>query len=121
MSNLYKRIAQLCNEQNTNISEMCRLSGAPRGSLTDLKMGRITSLSTETLAKIAEYFGVSVDYLLGNEKAPIKNDEREITKDDLKIALFGGDGEVTDDMWEEAQFAAQLIKERHRRKKGNNG
>ena len=34
------------------------------------------------------------------------------------IALFGGDGEVTDEMWEEAVFAAQLIKERYKRKKG---
>lgn len=70
----------------------------------------------ETLLKLAEYFKVSVDFLLrGKEKAPISEDERNIEQ--AKIALFGGDGEVTNEMWEEAIFAAQLIKDRHKRKK----
>jgi transcriptional regulator with XRE-family HTH domain len=101
---------------------MCRESGAPRGSLTDLKMGRTTNLTTETLSKISTYFGVSIDSILGNEqeKTPTPKDERKVTDKDIKIALFGGDGEVTDEMWEEALFAAQLIKDRHKRKKDNN-
>jgi transcriptional regulator with XRE-family HTH domain len=46
------------------------------------------------------------------------NSESKInSNDDLKLALFGGDSEVTDEMWEEALFAAQLIKERYKRKK----
>lgn len=65
MSELYDRIETLCKERNTTITEMCRASGASRGSLTDLKMGRIASLSTETLSKISNFFGVYVSYLLG--------------------------------------------------------
>ena len=83
-----------------------------------MKSGRKKSLDTTTLMKIADYFEVPVDYLLNGtetEKAPISEDERNINQ--AKIALFGGDGEVTDEMWEEAIFAAQLIKERYRRKK----
>lgn len=67
MSKLYETIVQLCAEKGVNITELCRQSGASRGSLTDLKMGRKASLSAATLSKIAAYFGVSVDYLLGNE------------------------------------------------------
>lgn len=67
MSELYETIVQLCAEKGVNITELCRQSGASRGSLTDLKMGRKASLSAATLSKIAAYFGVSVDYLLGNE------------------------------------------------------
>lgn len=70
MSKLYETIVQLCAEKGVNITELCRQSGASRGSLTDLKMGRKASLSAATLSKIATYFGVSVDYLLGNEKEP---------------------------------------------------
>lgn len=72
----------------------------------------------ETLLKLAEYFEVSVDQLLrGKEKTPTSKGVREPDIDQAKIALFGGDGEVTDEMWEEAVFAAQIIKERYRRKK----
>jgi transcriptional regulator with XRE-family HTH domain len=51
---------------------MCKKSGASRASLTDLKMGRKQSLSADTLSKISTFFGVSIDYLLGNdpEKTP---------------------------------------------------
>lgn len=70
MSKLYEIILGLCSEKGVSITELCRQSGASRGSLTDLKMGRKNSLSAATLSKIAAYFGVSVDYLLGNEEKP---------------------------------------------------
>lgn len=68
MSGLYKRIEAMCKGKGVNITEMCKASGAPRGSLTDLKMGRTTGLSASTLSKIAAYLDVSVDALLGNEE-----------------------------------------------------
>lgn len=67
MSKLFLRIEELCKERGITITELCRESGASRGSLSDLKQGRKQSLSTETLSKIATYFEVSVDYLLGSE------------------------------------------------------
>ena len=67
MSELYETIVRLCAEKGITITELCRQSGASRGSLTDLKMGRKSSLSTGTLSKIAAYFGVSIDYLIGNQ------------------------------------------------------
>lgn len=51
------------------------------------------------------------------EKAPTPKGERKPDVEDLKLALFGGDGEVTDEMWEEALFAAEMIKARYKRKK----
>ena len=67
MSDLYKRIEVLCGDANVTITTMCKEAEVSRASLTDLKMGRKQSLSADTLSKIASYFGVSVDYLLGNE------------------------------------------------------
>ncbi len=69
MSELYDRIALLCQKKGVTITDMCRLSGASRGSLTDLKMGRINTLKAETMKKIADYLKVSVDYLLTGENA----------------------------------------------------
>ena len=39
-------------------------------NLTELKMERIKTLKTDNLTKIAVFFNVSVDYLLGNEEKP---------------------------------------------------
>ena len=76
MSELYSRIDRLCKEHGTNITEMCRESGAPRGSLTDLKMGRTNGLNANTLSKIASYFSVSIDFLLGNEETKKPADQK---------------------------------------------
>lgn len=66
--------------------------------------------SGATLQKIADYFGVSVDYLLGKteqkEKSPSVSDE------EIKFALFGG-GEITDEMWEEVKRYAEFVKQKY--------
>lgn len=73
----------------------------------------------ETLNKIAEYFGVSTDYLLGQEteKAPTPEGERPVSDDDIKFALFGGDGEITDAMYDEVKRFAQMVKLREEAEK----
>ena len=84
MSELYKRIEGLCKERGATITEMCRASGAPRGSLTDLKMGRTNGLNANTLSKIADYFGVSFDHLLGKaERMPYAGDEDLLSAETL--------------------------------------
>lgn len=66
--------------------------------------------SGATLQKIADYFGVSVDYLLGKteqkEKSPSVSDE------EIKFALFGG-GEITDEMWAEVKRYAEFVKQKY--------
>lgn len=69
MSSLYTRIEELCISHGTNITEMCRKSGASRSSLTDLKMGRTNGLNTNTLGKIASFFDVPMDYLLSGNSS----------------------------------------------------
>ena len=68
MNEMYKRIESLCKEKGVNVTQMCRDTDIPRGNLSDLKMNRTVELSTKTLGKIAVYFDVSMDYLLGHEE-----------------------------------------------------
>lgn len=68
MTTLYNRIEALCGRKSITITQMCKDAGVSRASLTDLKMNRKQSLSSTTLSKIASYFGVSVDYLLGHNE-----------------------------------------------------
>lgn len=101
MGEIYKRIESLCAEKKINITVMCREANIPRSALTDYKAGRIKTLSTDKLQKIAEYFSVSVDYLLGNtntKKAPVNPAlEGNIAKDLIekgygKTAMIIGKG-----------------------------
>lgn len=108
---IYERIEELCRKRSVNITQLCRECGIPRATLTDFKMGRIKTLSASVLSKIAEYFSVSVDYIYGGRSSS-PADETE-----LKAALFGGETEVTDEMWTEVKRYAQYVKEREN---GNN-
>ena len=72
MSKLYETIEQLCKNKGVNITKMCKDAGVSRGSLTDLKMERSAELSTSSMSKLAEYFGVSTDYLLGKDANSVK-------------------------------------------------
>lgn len=64
--------------------------------------------SGETIAKIASYFGVSVDYLLGTKNDPVPKDG--VTDEDIKYALFDGIP-VTDAQYEEVKRFAKYIAE----------
>ena len=119
MSELYKRIEDLCQESGVTVTAMCKESGVSRASLTDLKMGRKQRLSADTLSKIAKYFQVSVDYLLGNTSAASeagKNPEDSslwgISDAQIQFALFGGNDEITEAMYEEVKKFAAFIKQR---------
>lgn len=68
MNRLYDAIYALCVSHGISGGKLCAEIGIQRSLLTDLKMGRKQSLSTETLKKIADYFEVSVDYLLTGEE-----------------------------------------------------
>ncbi len=91
MYNLYETISHLCEDKGIKPGRMCNELGISRGAITDLKAGRKQSLSADTLSKIAAYFGVSVDYLLGNEEKPaVPKDSGldELVKDEL-VGFYG--------------------------------
>ena len=119
MVTLYKNIIALCEQRGIKGGKMCTDLGISKGLLTDLKMGRRTGVSAVTAQKIADYFGVSVGYLLGSEteKAPANDGKRTVSDDDIKFALFGGNGEITDAMFDEVKRFAEMVKLREDSKK----
>lgn len=67
MNILYHQIQQLCTQRSISPGRLCADIGISRGIITDLKAGRKKDLTATTAYKIANYFGVSVEYLLGFE------------------------------------------------------
>lgn len=90
--------------------------GITRQAYSHYEVGR-RKPDYETLLKLAEFFKVSVlDLLEETEKAPTGG-ERSISDDDIKFALFGGDGEITDAMYDEVRSFAAFVKRREEQKK----
>ena len=78
--NIAERIDELLRERGISGSRMSADLGMSRSFMTELRKGRAKSVTAETAARIAEYLGVSVDYLLGKDDAS-KSDapvEREL-------------------------------------------
>ena len=71
MATVYEMIESLCRERGITGSKMC----------DDLGISRST-MNLEKAGKIADYFGVSTDYLLGKatSAALTRKDERDIEK-----------------------------------------
>lgn len=111
MYDLYERIAELCNAKGVSVSRMCLDVGMSKSTLSGIKCGRKKGLSTANAAKVAEYLGVSMEYLLGASEEPNAIDEsRPITDDDLMYALF--DGAATPEQLEEVKRFAAYVKAR---------
>ena len=68
MNNIYENITNLCKEKGITGGKMCVDLGMSKSTLTGLKMGRQKEISADKAQKIAEYFGVSVGYILGKEE-----------------------------------------------------
>ncbi|WP_061415276.1 helix-turn-helix domain-containing protein [Lactococcus sp. DD01] len=62
----YERIKEISKKQNKSINQIERELGLPRNSLHNYKYDRIPSVKRVT--ELARYFGVSIDYLVGEEK-----------------------------------------------------
>lgn len=77
MCTLYNRIIELCKEKGVSGSRMCLDVGISKSTLSDIKNGRKKGISTASAQKIASYLGVSVDYLLGEEKEKEKGQPQE--------------------------------------------
>lgn len=77
MGTLYENILFLCELNKIAPGKMCGTTGISRGLISDLKMGRKSTVTVDTAQKIADYFGVSVDEVLGNKKAPPATNDGE--------------------------------------------
>lgn len=72
---MYKTIEKLCNEHNITIGKLCKEVGISSSTFTELKSGRTKTLSFKSASRVAEYFGVTVDFLYGNKKTSAKKGE----------------------------------------------
>lgn len=115
MDNLFARIQALCEKKNIRPGRLCDDLGLSRSLMTDLKMGRKKTVQAETAQKIAEYFGVSVGYLLGNDATITASGGsvgRSDILDDVDVAFYGQYKELSDEEKETVRDMVRLMRKR---------
>ena len=70
MSDLYNRLAQKASEKGMTPSALCTKAGVTRSRMTELKNGKIKTLSTETLRRFALALNTTVEELVYGEERP---------------------------------------------------
>lgn len=85
MATVYERIDELCNKKGVTHGKMCDDLGYSRTTMSALKSGRSTTFKLEKAKRIAEYFNVSVDYLMGEEDQ--KEKPGSVSADELSPEL----------------------------------
>lgn len=70
MNITYERINELCKDRGTTYNAVCKAVGVRPSVIGNLKSREKSVLKADTATKLANYFGVTVDFLLGEEKIP---------------------------------------------------
>ncbi len=80
---MFERLRELCIENGIAVTDLCKQITGSSGNLPTWKKGNIKA---DTLVKIADYFHVSIDYLLGRTDEPNNNN---IQTGDISNTIHG--------------------------------
>lgn len=82
---MYDIFEQLLQKYGVTSYKVSKDTGVTQTSLSNWKSGRSTP-NVKTLQKIADYFGVTIEYLTTGEEQPEKKESALTTKDERDIA-----------------------------------
>lgn len=95
MDSTLEKIINLLNSRNISQKQFVIDMGFASSTFTEWKRGRNKSY-IKHIQKIADYFSVSTDYLLGNSSSYTLTDEEierlTSTDDRVHVRAYGGDG-----------------------------
>ena len=111
MFNSVQYVRDVCHQRRIPVSALEKACGFSNGYLNPKKMARI---SYDRAVLISKYLDIPVTKILTGED---RSDEpvspkHNVTDEEIKFALFGGDGDITDAMYEEVKRFAAFIKQR---------
>ncbi len=110
MDNLFwERFYNACISKGTKPNPVAKEIGISSGTLTKWKTTG-TVPNGETLTKIADYLGCSVDYLLGRDQEQEKSLDEQL--EGIEFALFGEVKELTEEQKRDILNYAKFVKSR---------
>lgn len=108
---LVEKIRALARQRDLSLPQLEQELGLGNGTIS---RWRSSSPNTEKLQKIADYFQVSMDYLLGREQYLTQKDEKDIAKDldnIMEKLTSGEDGPASYNGEEISPEAAELFRD----------
>lgn len=114
---MYEVFEQLLQKKGVSSYKVAKEAGVTQTALSNWKSGRSTP-TAKTLQKIADYFGVTIDYLMtgddSSEQGLTARDNRDIAKDldnIMKKLTSGENGPASYNGEEISPEAAELFKD----------
>ena len=110
MFNSVQFVRDICKERGIPVSQLEKSCGFSNGYLNAKKL---TRLPYDRAVLIAQHLQLDVTEILTGESknGPAPESRPTVTDEDIKFALFGGDGEITDEMYEEVKRFAAYIRQ----------
>ena len=105
-----EKIRSLRKQADLTQTELGEKLGVKKNAVSKWECGRVEDIPAGKVKAMAKMFNVPASYLIDNDSelpAPL-----EITDEDIKFALFGGDAEITDEMFAEVKQFAAFVKAR---------
>ena len=113
-----KRIRDLRKRKKLTMKQLGQVIGVAESTISLYESGK-RQPDNDTLQKFADYFDVSVDYLLGRtDDINQKTGEENITFDDFTYAMYNESKELTDEDKQALLGMARLLK---KKKESQNG
>ena len=107
------KVLTLAKAKGITQKSICLKLGKGLTYLADVKRGQII-IPDQKAELLADILGTTPEYL--TDKTDTPTPPQTVTDLDIKVALFGGDGEVTDEMWEEVKQFAAFVKQKNQKK-----
>lgn len=116
----YDKFKMLCDQRGISCNKAALEIGLSNAAVPKWKKTGYTPRG-DTLSKIANYFGISISELLGEEtaKAPTATGERSGSHDvldDVDIAFYGDYKELTEDDKATVRDMVRIMRERRSKK-----
>ena len=102
--NIAIRLRELRKEKNMTQEELAKLINSTKANISKYETGKVEP-NIETIRFFAEYFDVSVDYLLGDTNVKHHTD----------TLAFHVDGDLTEEEWEEVQNYIEFLKSKRKK------
>lgn len=110
----YERFLALCKEKGVSTSKAAIDAGFSKSTVTKWKQDPTAKPSSSVVLKLCKYFDVSASELLGTEEEG--PDRPRPSREDIKFALFGGSGNITEEMYKEVLSFAAYVRQREEAK-----
>jgi len=108
-----EKIKALRKQSGMTQTELGELLGVKKNAVSKWECGRVEDIPAGKIKHMAQIFRVPPSYLIDNEaRKPVPRPGSEVTDEDIKFALFGGDQVITDEMYDEVKLFAAFVKSR---------